>query len=669
MNNTFRKAACSAAVLVLAVQMSAASASYRNYDFTELNNIMSMGNGKLCAYGKNGNLYQIFGNPYSAPGMLGMLFSPGQESFEVDSDREDGTAVWEYEIEDKQTGRDVAEMTDFISITGNSLVRRINAKDSLRFDFGACFEARYGQYADKMTFTPVTLEGFTSAWRIDFAPGVPFYSRYISPGGYHYTIATKGHACLGTFDAERKMLKVCVGKGRSTIYVISGEMEGNGGKTCQENEEIVASTSWRKLLRECRKDWKKYSKVHEALNFKGMDEDDREELEESVDDIAALLRTQQGIEGGMLAGVVYHMMYVRDQYGVSRSYLALGHTEEARKVLNFYYEIWEKHGFIKNAQSAGWDGIFHCHENDETEITGYLIVQAFDYLRKTGDKDFVKKILPMLEWAAEAQQRNIIGGMLPFNGDETYIAGGVLPRQVMFHGSAEATLLFIEGSKQLVDFVRENGLWEKEKIDALENDVKTCSDLYRSNFYEDGKFYINNPAREEMMAEYPETRPGVCLYPGALDHYPVTYHWKGSLYFCEDCMKKDMTGIEVPDPQRFSIPSAFLFPLYISSTLLTDQEKSDLLKEVIDLYKATGKISSQDRILGYDYGMFLYALVQTKNPLAEEVYHKMMDLRDDAHAWVEYYYNDGTPSGTPCRPWESGINIEAAIAYAQSLSR
>ena len=128
-------------------------------------------------------------------------------------------------------------------------------------------------------------------------------------------------------------------------------------------------------------------------------------------------------------------------------------------ILDFYWRVWQRSGLIHNAQAIGYPGIFHRHENDETEITGYLVVQAFDYYRKTRDTAFLREIMPMLEWATEAQQRNLIDGMLPFNGDETYIAGGVVPRQVMYHGSAEATLLFVEGSRRLIRFVREQGLW------------------------------------------------------------------------------------------------------------------------------------------------------------------------------------------------------------------
>ena len=291
------------------------------------------------------------------------------------------------------------------------------------------------------------------------------------------------------------------------------------------------------------------------------------------------------------------------------------------------------------------------------------VVQAFDYYRKTRDTAFLREIMPMLEWATEAQQRNLIDGMLPFNGDETYIAGGVVPRQVMYHGSAEATLLFVEGSRRLIRFVREQGLWSAARIGALEHDVDECSERFRDNFCRDGHLYVNNPRRERKVA-YPPTRPGVCLYPGHFDYFPETYHFKGCLYFCKDCMTKDHAAVELPEPELFSIPSANLFPIYIGSELFSESEKRAFLDDVIALYERTGKISGQDRILGYDFGMFLYALCETGHPLRDEVYDRMMSLRDGAGAWVEYYV-DGRPSGCGCRPWESGINIEAAIRYAR----
>ena len=71
------------------------------------------------------------------------------------------------------------------------------------------------------------------------------------------------------------------------------------------------------------------------------------------------------------------------------------------------------------------------------------------------------------------QQRHLVNGMLPFNGDETYVAGGILPRFALNDGSAEATLLFIESGTQLLDFVEKEGLWEAARI-ARERGARRC---------------------------------------------------------------------------------------------------------------------------------------------------------------------------------------------------
>jgi len=626
---------------------------FRTVSFGGLPNVYSMGNGKMCAYGKDADILQIFGYPYSAPSMFGMFMT--DRGITVRNTAELGTAVWQHAVYDIETDKmATASIQDFMSYKGNALVRQVIAYDEkVGIDICACAEAnsRYLQYGDHLSLRPLKIDGFNEAFLFEIAAGVPFYSRYISPEGYKYIIATKGNAHITASDTKAVNLHIDVSKGNGSIYVI-----------CGDDASVVANTPDKALLKDCLKNWKDYSKTHLDIKYPNLDKTDALLLREETDRVASLIRSQQCIQGGVIAGVVYHMFYVRDQYGVSRSLLAMGHTDEARDILDFYFRIWEKYGYIRNAQAAGWDGIFHCHENDESEITGYLVVQAFDYYRKTGDTDYLKKILPMLQWATEAQQRNLIDGMLPFNGDETYIAGGVVPRSVMFHGSAEATLLFIEGSRSLMSFVKDQKLWDEQKIQSLNKDVEECISLFRQNFFVDGKYYLNNPEREKKV-NYPETRPGVCLYPGYLDHYPVTYHYKGSLYFCEDCMKRDMTGIEVPESKRYTIPSAYLFPYYIDTQILTPEEKQSMLNEVIELYKKTGKISSNSGILGYDFGMFLYALVKTGNPLAREVYDRMMTMKDETGAWVEYYV-DGKATGCPCRPWESGINIEAAIEFA-----
>ena len=617
--------------------------------------IHAIGNGRLCVYGQQADILQAFGPPYSAPGMFTMRL---EGDWNISSVREPRTAVWHHEIAGG-TGTAV-RLTDFVTDGQCAFVRRFRAAAPVRFSVEIRMEDRYAPYEKEITVRPeVPQKGISSAVRIDLAPGIPFYSSYVSPEGYRYRLVTTGCVSLSPVEGCPRKFILSVSPGEGALYLVAGASE----QALEADVRKVTACSPGALQKRSVRAWKKYSDRMTAFSAGRLSGAGRDEFLRAVDDVGVLIKSQQADCGAVLAGIVYHMGYVRDQYGVSRALLALGHCEEARKILEFYYGIWQDNGFIKNAQAIGWPGIFHRHENDETEITGYLLVQAFDYYARTGDEAFVERILPMLEWAADAQRRHIIDGMLPFNGDETYIAGGVVPRKVMYHGSAEATLLFIEGGTRLLDFVRERSLWDAARTEALDRAVTACREAYRDNFFRDGKLFINNPDREKKV-EYPATRPGVCLHPDHFDYFTETYHFKGCLYFCKDCMAKDNSAVELPSVERFNIPSACLFPLYIHSTLFTPDEKRALLEQVVELYRATGRISELDRILGYDYGMFLYALAEQDHELSDEVYRKMMDLRDGAGAWVEYYV-DGHPSGCGCRPWESGIDIEAAIRYAE----
>ena len=70
------------------------------------------------------------------------------------------------------------------------------------------------------------------------------------------------------------------------------------------------------------------------------------------------------------------------------------------------------------------------------------------------------------------------------------------------------------------------------------------------------------------------------------------------------------------------------------------------------------------KIVGYDLGMLLYALTELHDPLAGPVYTKALQMVDPTGAWAEYYIN-GVPHLTRCRPWESAINLEAVLHYAE----
>ena len=92
---------------------------------------------------------------------------------------------------------------------------------------------------------------------------------------------------------------------------------------------------------------------------------------------------------------------------------------------------------------------------------------------------------------------------------------------------------------------------------------------------------------------------------------------------------------------------------------------------IVSYYHNTGKLPSRpdgDITVGYDYGLLLYNLVRLDNFSKEEIYEKMLSLLDDTGSWVEYYDN-GKATGTRYRPWESSINLEAAILFAERFEK
>ena len=111
-------------------------------------------------------------------------------------------------------------------------------------------------------------------------------------------------------------------------------------------------------------------------------------------------------------------------------------------------------------------------------------------------------------------------------------------------------------------------------------------------------------------------------------------------------------------------------PLYVGFGLLRRPEIDTLVTHIAGVYQRTGMLPSRPdghTTVGYDYGLLLYNLSLLKDTAATAVYEKMLALTDDTGTWSEYY-EDGKARGTRYRPWESGINLEAALLYAGSYA-
>ena len=645
--------------------------------------IHCLGNGRLCVYEQGPNATQIFGPPYSAP-TLGALLLDAAQSIEAQSQRETGTAIWAHRL--LASAQVIGEILDFVDADLSCFVRRIRADVPLRFRLS--LQHKMGQVVENGYRLGQQIGG----WLCEIPSGTPFYSRYPFPSPTCYQVAWRGAASgvLGNGDAEPEI--VCE-PGESWLYIAGGPSYPEAIMTA----EAALATPPADLLTHTRRWWQGFTHARPDLAAAlppSLPQRDR--LLQAGDDVAVLIKAQQSAEGGVLAGHNYHLCYMRDQYGVGRGLLALGHVAEARAIMEFYWRIWQRHGRIHNAQAAGVDGMFHVHENDEVEITGYLVRQAFDLadrrrateheklktkqdeeLRNTQhatrpDDEFLTKILPMLEWAWEAQRRHLVEGMLPFNGDETYVAGGILPRTALDDGSAEATLLFLDGGERLASWAEQTGRWPDDRIAAERALLASVRARYRDNFWRDGRLITNNPRRAET-ASLPRFRHGVCEHCHA-EKRPRPVGWTersaAGRYLCPRCLAE---GPYIPaEPRAYALQSVSLTPLYFGSDLFDREELAPLVEEIVQRYRATGSLPSRPdderRIaVGYDYAFLLYALTELSHPFAVHLYEKTLALADPTGAWVEYYADHG-PRGTRCRPWESGINIEALLHFARSYS-
>ena len=615
----------------------------------QTDNIHCIGNGKMAAYFSKANMIQLFGAPYSSPNLFEMMIK--DESLTVESKREPGTAIWQHTI--KQNQKVLGTITDFVDGEKPVLIRHFNFDETVQFTFSIASDAQIIQ-------NPKTANanGFNNAVLVESPRGKAFYNDYPMPFRQYSQVATKGSVHI----SENEDLITCK-KGKGCIYFIGGPLYPD----CVKNSQAIFNMSAEDVLANSRTYWHEFT--DRRFDFDKLISDmvpQKEKLLQTIDDVAINIKTQQATEGGVLAGHNYHMGYVRDQFGVSRCLLKLGYYEEAKSILNFYWEVWKKHGMIKNAQGMGVDA-FHVHENDEVEITGYFIIQVFDYLERSNDEGFIQELFPMLEWAWNCQTKNLVKNMLPFNGDETYVAGGVLPRSALNDGSAEATMLFIAGGEKLLAWIAENNKWEKKRLKENKHIIIKVENDYRKNFIENGILYANNPERVVGL-ELSPFRHGVCeaMKSPNCRGFGWTQKNENNRYLCSACYTTE--SLEPAEPRRYNIQSVSLFPFYIGTEIFQKKELESIVGKTISSYKETGKFPSRpdgNVTVGYDYGFLLYNLTKFDHPLKDEIFTTMLSVLDETGAWVEYY-DSGKPKGTRCRPWESAINLEAAIEYAQS---
>lgn len=626
--------------------------------------VHAMGNGKMLVYENGPNIIKIYPGPYSTPSLFKLELIRNNNS-ESCSSREAGTAIWTHQV--FQGGKSVGMFTDFVDSELPCLIRRFNLSDII------CFNLVLEDFVKVISKSANT--DSTKRMLLSVPSGAIFYQKYTYPKPLYHQISWKGNIKVKQISGQKNTYNITLSPGESEIYF-------SGGPEYPQvisNSDQVYKAGYDKLLNRTKNWWKTFTSERNDFEHQiSANLPLRAKLLQTIDDVSVMIRVHQSQEGSVMAGYPYPLSYVRDQYGVSRGLLALGYLKEAKNILGFYWNIWKKHGEIHNAQGIGVEGVFHIHENDEVETPGYLIIQAFDLLEKSGDDAFIAEIFPMLDWCWKVQKKHLVRGMLPFNGDETYVAGGFLPRSALNDGSSEATLLFIDGDEKLLRWIQKHGLWTSGKIENERIILKKTSELFRGNFWKNGQLIANNPGRVNLTV-IPRFRHGVCersgpdcmvFNPKGVGGIDWTERDSNNRYQCPACLA--LGPLPKAEPHEYNLVSVSLTPLYFHSPQFKPDELKPIVDKVYNKYNKTGSLTcimdttvteNNGTTVGYDYGLLLFSMLETKMGDAETIFKKTLSVTDSSGVWSEYY-NNHHPHGTRYRPWESAINTEALIKFA-----
>ena len=594
-----------------------------------MKNVYAVGNGKACAYGSEGSLFCIVGPDYSSAdaGSLELV-----NKIELKGRRIFKTAVFEHTAEN-------IKITDFARGGGKPVVlREIEAHEIISFNFKSKFEIK------SFNFFAIPVPRGCECYLVEMPAHSLFYRTHIDKNdrerGYlcektsYMALLVKNGECKQTEDG----LNINIKAGRFVFAFSPNPFEA------ARLAIDTAEQAFELLKKEAVNEWESfYNQRQKNVHLTG-------ENDKMADDIAVMIKAQQSESGGVYAGYRYRLCYIRDSYGVNRGLLKMGCYNEAKALINYFNGIFLRKGELHTAQGTDRDS-FHIHEHDESEITGYMGLMVFDYYEASGDAEALLKCGELIKWCAETQHKTLNNGMLPFNGDETYIAGGILSRVYINDGSAEATALY----HRLLEKISEhNGVlkYSSDFIVQCEADKKIVAETFVKNFIVNEIFYVNNP----HYGIVPKIRPGVRMC-GCGMGYGIL-NGRGA-YVCPDCLDKNITLDAEKTGERQIINSTLFTLILIKSGLLTEEFKEKLLAKMAENYLQNGILPStggNPLVVGYDYGLFLLALHDKLPECRGKLRKELLSLRDVFGAYSEYYLN-GEQNNTLCRPWESALNI------------
>lgn len=595
---------------------------------TGRNQIYCVGNGKVAAYLKGAEIWQIFAPYYSLPSVFSLFLENRQIECKTKRLSKSATRCTHLFLDGKSLG----SVCDFTHCDKAIYYRENNFEEEIAFTFESEFvKDETSEYIEFYMPTGTNIYSLCNTdkevfCRLYFSNGIVYKNgKLIFPKGKSYIVF----------------------EGRNSAFL---------------NTEKIQVENISKILADVNEKWKKF--IESAKDCVSAIPDNytlKEQVALAVEDTLINMKTQTAQDGGVLAGFSYHLAYGRDMFGVIKTYVLLGLYEQAKKCIQFRIDNYRLKGRVPNANGMGMN-CSHNHENDLVEQTGYFLLELFEYCKKSGDWQFLYDNKDYALWAVDAQIKNVHNEMLPFNGDETYVARSLLPRTCLDHGALEATLLFIEGSQKVLGALLKGGKISQSEYEEKIKTVNECKENFSFNFIKDGEYITNNPERLKKLTFVPK-RHGVCVGCFA-------FGWMEKLetgiYLCPNCISSKV-NIAISD-KIYKLDCVTHMLPYIQSDLIDKKVLEKTFEKEYRFFIENGRRESEgefNEVVGYEYGLFINTMamlgVEDKN---NAVMQKLLSLKLESGAWIEYYKNgQAIDNCCPYRPWESAMNLYGILNY------
>ena len=609
--------------------------------------VFFLGNGRVAMGGEGADICQLFGPCYSLPSV--MTLNLADPALKAANYRVRGSAAYVTQLTDTDTHLPVGRLTDYTHPKEPVFIRRFSLEHPVTFTLESSFV---------MADTSAVFGGRAHALLFEIPEGTVVFSK---------SKTDKETFCqvLLSPNCKKEEGSITFPEGDSYLIFVGGDYGDQGRESfsnCMRLSETALSYRLDAVFEDFLSCWQAiFGRIRVNREALALIPD----ADELVEAVATALITQTSVEGGTMAGAFYHLAYGRDMYGVFRGYMALGLYDYARRMIDFLTDIYRKKGYMPNASGMGMS-CSHRHENDNVEQTGYYLLELLEYTQTTGDIHFLRDRLDYARFLVETQEAQLAGGMIPFNGDETYIAGGIFPRGGIDHGSMEATALYIGSTLKFLAMAEAEGLLDNTYIQARRAPAEDAKARFLENFTNGDTVYINQPDRV-AAAELPAYRHGVCHHCLWMTHLLRTPE---NGYLCPKCYGKFPAPV---DDRRYSTDCALWMTVFAGCRLLPETMiRAALDRTVAGLRHSGFGETNPDNTVGYELGVILYtlanALPPTELPEYQDILEALLDDRVKGMVWTEYYRNGKpSPSSCPYRPWESGMNLVSILKYCQAL--